>query len=120
MKRPFNIFPSLGYRNSQYQVVSSVDNLKIDIYDKDKIIKSIDANSINATLLTNLNTTGKLVAKCNFNNTIFQQELEIKEAYRLGSSEFKKSFVFDDTDFSFFLMKDRLLLFDEKKNQTIQ
>ncbi|MCX7744444.1 MAG: hypothetical protein N2167_07760 [Flavobacteriales bacterium] len=115
MKRPFNIFPSIGYRNSQFQIVSSVDNLKIDIYDQDKIVKSIEANSKNPTLLTSVNATGHLIAKCNFNNTVFQQELEIKEAFRLGSSEFKKAFVFDDTEYSFFLMKDRLLLYDEKK-----
>lgn len=115
MKRPFNIFPSIGYRNSQFQIVSSVDNLKIDIYDQDKVVKSIEANSKNPTLLTSRSATGKLIAKCNFNNTVFQQELEIKEAFRLGSSEFKKAFVFDDTEYSFFLMKDRLLLYDEKK-----
>ena len=115
MKRPFNIFPSIGYRNSQFQIVSSVDNLKIDIYDQDKVVKSIEANSKNPTLLTSLKATGKLIAICNFNNTVFQQELEIKEAFRLGSSEFKKAFVFDDTEYSFFLMKDRLLLYDEKK-----
>jgi hypothetical protein len=115
MKRPFNIFPSIGYRNSQFQIVSSVDNLKIDIYDQDKIVKSIEANSKSPTLLTSLNATGKLIATGNFNNTVFQQELEIKEAFRLGSSEFKKAFVFDDTEYSFFLMKDRLLLYDEKK-----
>jgi hypothetical protein len=114
MKRPFNIFPSIGYRNSQFQIVSSVDNLKIDIYDQNKVVKSIEANSKNPTLLTSLGVTGKLIAKCNFNNTVFQQELEIKEAFRLGSSEFKKAFVFDDTEYSFFLMKDRLLLYDEK------
>ncbi len=115
MKRPFNIFPSIGYRNSQFQIVSSVDNLKIDIYDRDKIVKSIEANSKNPTLLTSISATGQLIAKCNFNNTVFQQVLEIKEAFRLGSSEFKKAFVFDDTEYSFFLMKDRLLLYDEKK-----
>jgi hypothetical protein len=115
MKRPFNIFPNIGYRNSQFQIVSSVDNLKIDIYNQDKVVKSIEANSKNPTLLTSLGATGKLIAKCNFNNTVFQQELEIKEAFRLGSSEFKKAFVFDNTEYSFFLMKDRLLLYDEKK-----
>lgn len=115
MKRPFNIFPSIGYRNSQFQIVSWVDNLKIDIYDQDKVVKTIEANSKNPTLLTSLGATGKLIAKCKFNNTVFQQELEIKEAFRLGSSEFKKAFVFDDTEYSFFLMKDRLLLYDEKK-----
>jgi hypothetical protein len=115
IKRPFNIFPTIGYRNSQFQIVSSVDDLKIDLYNHDKIIKTIEANSNNPTLLTGLGGTGKIIAKCKFNNTVFQQELEIKEAFRLGSSEFKKAFVFDETEYSFFLMKDRLLLYDEKK-----
>jgi hypothetical protein len=116
MKRPFNVFPSIGYKNSQFQIVSSVDNLNIEIYDQDnKLVQSIEANSKNPTLLTSLGAKGKLIAKCNFNNIVFQQELEIKEAFRLGSSEFKKAFVFDDTEYSFFLMKDRLLLYDEKK-----
>lgn len=114
MKRPFKIFPSIGYRNSQFQIISSVDNLKVDIYAQNKIIKSIQANSQYPTILTTLSETGKLTAKCNFNNNVFEQELEVKEAFRLGSSEFKKSFVFDNTEYSFFLMKDRLLLYDEK------
>lgn len=115
MKKPFRIFPSIGYRNSQFQILSVVDNLKIDLYDQDKVVKSIETNSKSPTLLTSLNSTGKLVAKCRFKNEEFQQEIEIKEAFRLGSSEFKKAFVFDDTEYSFFLMKDRLLLFDEEK-----
>jgi len=115
MKNPFNIFPKIGYRNSQFQVVSTTDNLIIEIYDKDKIVKSIETNSKYPTLLTNLNTTGKLLAKCMHNNETFQQEIEIKEAYRFGSSEFKKAFVFDDAKYSFFLMKDRLLLYYEEK-----
>jgi hypothetical protein len=115
MQRPFKIFPSLGYKNSQFQIVSSVDNLKIDIYNQDKIIASVDANSKYPTVLNKLNATGKLIAKCKLSNTEFEQEIEIKEAFRLGSSEFKNAFVFDDTDYSFFLMKDRLLLYDEKK-----
>jgi hypothetical protein len=115
MKRPFNIFPSIGYRNSQFQIVSTIDNLKIDIYDQNKLLKSIVTNSQYPTLITSLKSTGKLIAKCKSNNELFQQEIEIKDAFRLGSSVFKKAFIFDDTDYSFFLMKDRLLLFDEKK-----
>ena len=115
MKRPFNIFPNIGYKNSQFQVLATSDNLSIDIYDEDKIIKSIKTNSKYPTLLTSIDSTGKLIAKCKVNNKLFEQEIYIKEAFRLGSSEFKKAFVFDDTEYSFFLMKDRLLLYDERK-----
>ena len=115
MKRPFNIFPSIGYKNSQFQIISTVDNLKVEIYDQEEVVKAIEVNSNNPSLLTRLDRTGRLVAKCVVGDEEFEQELEIKEAFRLGSSEFKKAFVFDDTDYSFFLMKDRLLLYDERK-----
>lgn len=115
MKKPFKIFPSVGYKNSQFQIISLLDNLIIDIYEKDEIIKSIQVSSKSPTLITKLNYTGKFIAKCKIDNTIFEQNIEIKDAFRLGSSVFKKAFTFDDTDYSFFLMKDRLLLYDEQK-----
>lgn len=115
MKVPFNIFPKIGYKNSQFQIVASVENLRIDIYDHKKMIASVFTNDNYGTLLTGINSIGKLVAKCSFNNELFEQEFEIKNALRLGSSEFKEAFVFDDNEYSFFLMKDRLLLYDEKK-----
>lgn len=115
MKRPFKIFPSVGYKNSQYQIVAKVDNLTIDFYHEDILIKSVAVNSDYPTVLNSLTPTGRITAKCDFNGEVFEQELEIKEVLRLGSSEFKKAFLFDYTNYSFFLMKDRLLLYDEKK-----
>jgi len=119
MNKPFQIFPNIGYRNSQFQIVSSVENLIIDIYNQEKLLISIETNLDNPTLLTNIKSTGKLTAKCKHNGEIFQQEIEIKEAIRLGSSEFKKAYVFDDSEYSFFLMKDRLLLYDEQRKQLL-
>ena len=115
MNIPFKIFPSIGYKNSQFQIVSSWDNLIVEICTQNEIVKTVKANSNYPTILTDLNTSGKFIAKCKFDNTEFQQEFEIMEAYRLGASEFKKAFLFDDTNYSFFLMKDRLLLYDEEK-----
>lgn len=119
MKKPFNIFPSIGYRNSQFQVISSVDGLKIDLYSQDKIFKSVKVDSNNPIILMNLKITGEVIAKCSLNNKVFQQKLEVKRSFRLGSSEFKKAFVFEDTKYSFFLMKDRLLLYNEEIKQLL-
>lgn len=115
MKIPFTIFPKIGYKNSQFQIVSSENNLKVDIYSKSEKLNSVIVNSDFPTVLSNLNIYGKLIAKCTYNNEQFEQEFEIKQAIRLGSSEFKKAFVFEETRYSFFLMKDRLLIYDEKK-----
>lgn len=114
MKNLFNIFPKIGYKNSQFQIVSSINNLKVDLYFENEIVKSIFTNSQYPIIIDSLNVTGNVTAKCQNNDQFFQQEIEIKSAIRLGSSEFKKAFVFDNSDYSFFLMKDRLLLYNEK------
>ncbi|WP_157473919.1 hypothetical protein [Flavihumibacter petaseus] len=116
MKIPFAIFPRIAYRNSQFQIVSHFDNLKIEIYKNDKLIKTVEADSAHPTIITQLKEIGKITAKCSINNKTFEQEFEIKDAYRLGSSEFKRAFLFDESPYCFFLMKDRLLLYNcEKK-----
>jgi hypothetical protein len=114
MKSLFSIFPKIGYKNSQFQIFSKVDNLKVDILHQNIVLKTVITNSKYPTLVTNVESIGKLVARCKFNGEEHEQAFEIIDAYRLGSSEFKKAFVFDDTDYSFFLMKDRLLLYDEE------
>lgn len=116
MKNPFKIFPSIGYKNSQFQIISTVDNLTVEFYQLDKFIRSVEVNSHSPTLLTSLDGIGKIAAKCYTKKTFFEQEIEIIDALRLGSSELKKAFVFDNCNFSFFLMKDRLLIFDEANN----
>lgn len=115
MKRPFNIFPNIGYRNSQFQVVSTVDNLKIDIFLGKNLVTTVHTNSKHPALILHIDVVGKLVAKCKYNKEVFHQEIEIEDSFRLGSSEFKKAFVFEDTNYSFLIFKDRLLLYDEEK-----
>lgn len=115
MKRPFKVFPSIAYRNSQFQVVSNVENLKIDFYDDNGFIQPIYTDSKNPVLLPYLNPKEKLVAKCELNNKVFEQEIKVKDAYRIGTSKLKKSFVFDGSEYSFFLMYDRLHIYDEQK-----
>ena len=115
MINPFHIFPSIGYKNSQFQLVSRLDNLRIDFVHGDKLLRSEVVNSDYPVTFTDLKATGKVLAKCTINGQEKSQEIEIRDALRLGSSEFKRAFLFDDCDFSFFLMKDRLLLYDERK-----
>jgi WD40 repeat protein len=105
----------VGYKNSQFQIVSTVENLRVDFLKGDNLLRSEVVSLEYPIILTGLNITGKIIAKCNFEGQEFNQEIEIRDAIRLGSSEFKRAFLFEDTNFSFFLMKDRLLLYDEKR-----
>ena len=113
MKRPFNISPSVGFKNEKFQVITTVDNILIEVYYNNKLIKKLNVNSKEPTEFLIDNLVGKLIVKCNLNNEWYYQNIEIKNAIRFGSSEFKKSFVFSDSQFSFYLMKDRLLIFNE-------
>lgn len=116
IEKPFNIFPSVGYKNSQFQILTPHDNIKIDIFYLGNKIKQISISQRSTFLISKLEETGIYTAKCEFEGEIYEQKIIVKDAFRLGSSEFKKSFVFDDSKYSFFLMKDRLLLYDEEKN----
>lgn len=116
MKRPFNIFPSVGYKNSQFQILTIKEDIKIEIFYKGCRLKEILTSQGSTVLLQKLDRPGIYTAKCYYKGELYEQYVSVKDAFRLGSSEFKKSFVFDDSQYSFFLMKDRLLLYDEVKN----
>jgi hypothetical protein len=111
-KIPFRILPSSGYKNSQFQIISSVDNLRINFILDGNIHKTIIANSSNPTVLLQLDIAGKYVAKSEFEGETYEQHIEVVDALRLGSSTLKKTFLFDEANISFFLMKDRLHMYD--------
>jgi hypothetical protein len=116
MQKPYNIFPSFGYKNSQFQVLATEDDIKIEIYHKGDRVKEILTSHSNTVLIQKLSKPGTYTAKCDYKGEIYEQEIIVRDAFRLGSSEFKKAFVFDNSEYSFFLMKDRLQLYDEVKN----
>jgi len=116
MNRPFNIFPSVGYKNSQFQVWSKNDDIKIQVFYMGDCVKEVLTSEKSTTLIQMLNKPGKYIAKCYYDGKVYKQDVEVKDAYRLGSSVFKKAFVFDNSGYSFFLMKDRLFLYDEVKD----
>jgi len=37
MKRPFNISPSVGFKNEKFQVITTVDNILIEVYYNNKL-----------------------------------------------------------------------------------
>ena len=110
-KRPFSILPSSGYRNSQFQIVTTVDNLQIDFIHDGITCKSVTANSKYPTVLLHLDSVGKYTARAEMDGVIFEQEIKVADAMRLGSSTLKSTYLFDNSNFSFFLMKDRLHIY---------
>jgi len=115
MNRPFNIFPSIGYKNSQFQIISTINDLEIKVAFEGKEQNSITVNSDYPTILSKLEKAGKYKAICYIDDLKYEQIIEIKNAFRIGSSELKSLFIYDEIEFSIFLMNDRLLIYDENR-----
>ena len=114
-KIPFKVFPTNGYKNSQFQIISYIDNLRIEIIHKGVVIKNITINPNKPTLINKFSEAGEYIVKSIEDKSFYKQTINVRESYRLGSSELKKTYVFDDVEYSFFLMKDRLLFYDNNK-----
>jgi hypothetical protein len=121
MNNLFNIFPKIGYKNTQFQIVK-FGNFKgdIQIIKDGKIIKNIYEENNRTIILNEIKIPGKYQLKSISSNTVLTQNFEVLNSIRLGSSELNKVFTFDDIQYSFLLMKDRLLIFDSNSNKIYQ
>lgn len=115
MNQVFKIFPSTGYRNTQFQVVGFADNLTIQVEQEGQPKILIDLPQTNKAVIKKFNSPGQYVATCNVNGNEFKQTLDVKDAIRLGTSELKTAFTFDQIPYSIFLMRDRMLIYDESE-----
>jgi|GEM_PF-720221 hypothetical protein len=116
MMIPFKVLPHKGYRNSQFQIVSEIDDLLIDFYHEEELIQTVTVDSKNATTVKFPDRIGVVHARCSYGNGGYTQNIKIDNEYRLGSSIFKKAFLIDGVRYSFILMQDRMLVYDEKKD----
>lgn len=115
---PFKIFPSIGFKNSSFQLHAFENNITLELFKDDKKINTFFLKSNNPIILTELKEPGEYIAKCITNGEIYSQTLIVEDLLRWGSSTFKKAIVFDDIDYSFYLMKDRMFIYDEIEKVT--
>lgn len=114
-KMPFKIFPSIGFKNSSFQLNAFENNITLELFRENKKINTFYPKTNNPIIITELKEPGDYTAKCFVNGEIYSQSLKVEDLMRWGSSTFKKAFVFDDIDYSFYLMKDRMFIYDEIK-----
>ena len=67
-------------------------------------------------MLLKLTEPGSYRASAIHNGHLHQQIFQVVDGIRIGSSELKKVFVFDRIPYSFILMRDRMLIFQEDTN----
>lgn len=117
---PFKIFPSIGYINSQFQIINLIDNeIRIDVIKEGIEIKKLELSSNSSSYLLELALPGKYELTTCINNIIFSQYLEIKNSIRIGTSIIKKIYTFNKIPYTYILMKDRILIYNEKNKVTI-
>ena len=112
MKYPFKIFPSIGYLNTDFQIVP-YETIELKVYRNNELIHELLPQKDEIVLLTQLDKPGEYTIVCNYENQNYSQKIEVKDAYRIGDSSLKKVYVFDGIAYSFFVMKDRMYIYDE-------
>lgn len=117
---PFIVLPSSGFLNTQFQIVpkeSSLENILIEY--ENKTIKSIKVDSKNPIVLTELKKPGLYKLKASINNINYEKEIKVSDSIKLGNSILKSVYCFDGINYTFFLMKDRMTIYDKKSNSLL-
>lgn len=117
---PFIILPSTGFLNTQFQIIPkdlSLENILIEY--ENKTIKSIKLDSKNPILLTELKKPGLYKLKTTINNINYEKKIKVSDSIKLGNSILKSTYSFDGINYTFFLMKDRMMIYDEISNSLL-
>lgn len=110
MKTNFKIFPKKGFINSHFTLISDSKDLTITIAKDGEELYEFCCDK-GKSITFNLKEEGLYTASSKEGENYI---ISVKEAWRFGSSILKKSYVFDDLDYSLFVMMDRLRIYDEK------
>ena len=116
MRVPFKIFPSFGYKNSQFQVVTIVPAIVIEIEGPDGQLLTVSPSEEQPVTLTKLTEPGAYRAYATVNGEHYEQHFQVLDGIRIGSSELKQAYVFDGMPYAFLLMRDRMHIHHEPTN----
>ena len=108
MRVPFKIFPSIGYKNSQFQAVASMSEITIQIAFPDGQEVTVRPTVDQTLTLTKLTKPGTYRAYATINDQFHEQHFQVLDGIRIGSSELKQVYVFDQVPYAFFVMRDRM------------
>ncbi len=118
MNIPFKIFPNSGYKNTQFQILLNNNGIdKIEIEFEGRILKQINETTNRIIVLTELKKAGNYIVNCYYDGKVYKQTIEVLDSIRLGSGELKQSYTFDEVDYDFYLMKDRLLIYHKETKE---
>ena len=120
-KNYFDVFPKKGFLNTQFQIITFEEDLEFQLMYNYKVIDSFHVEKQSSVVLNNLAKAGEYILLLWFKNeTGLSKTFEVEDAIRLGGSKLKASYVFDNIDYAFLVMFDRMYIYNIKTQSTIE
>lgn len=103
------IYPKRGFLNTEYKVRSEKEESFTILFNGQKMFEGV-IKAGETKVLPKLNVAGEYIVISNRSNE--RQKICVENALRLGSSDLKRAYVFDDFPYIIFVMKDRIHFYD--------
>lgn len=109
MENCLKIYPQHGFLNTEYKVRSEKEESFTILFNGQKMFEGV-VKAGETKVLPKLNVAGEYIVISNISNE--RQKICVENALRLGSSDLKRAYVFDDFPYIIFVMKDRIHFYD--------
>lgn len=109
MENCLKIYPRQGFLNTEYNVRSEKEESFTILFNGQKMFEGV-VKAGETKVLPKLNVAGEYIVISNRTNE--RQKICVENALRLGSSDLKRAYVFDDFPYIIFVMKDRIHFYD--------
>ena len=109
MENCLKIYPRHGFLNTEYKVRSEKEESFTILFNGHKMFEGV-VKAGETKVLPKLNVAGEYIVISNRTNE--RQKICVENALRLGSSNLKRAYVFDDFPYIIFVMKDRFHFYD--------
>lgn len=109
MENNLMVYPKHGFLNTEYKVRSEKEESFMVFFNEQKLFEGV-VHPGETKVLPKLNVAGEYVVISNTTNE--RQKICVEDALRLGSSDLKQAYIFDDFPYIIFVMKDRIHIYD--------
>lgn len=109
MENYLKIYPRRGFLNTEFKVRSVKEDSFTILFNGQKMFEGV-VKAGETKVLPKLNVAGEYIVISNRSNE--RQKICVENALRLGSSDLKHAYVFDDFPYIIFVMKDRIHFYD--------
>lgn len=111
MGQAFNVYPTRGFLNTEFKIKSNkTETIRYYIFNNGALVSEGELKGESTKSLPQFDMPGEYTI-CD-NEGFGRQTIQVEDAIRLGSSELKKSYVFDVFPYIIFVMRDRIHMYD--------